>query len=54
LPKCGNALQTTVKQVDKNSDGSTTDHCSMKLDQGEALEPGNSKAQVDLVTVYDF
>jgi len=43
-----------VTQVDKNSDGSTTYRFAIKLDQGEALEPGNSKAQADFVTIYNF
>jgi hypothetical protein len=38
------ALQTVVTQVDKNTDGSVTYHFAVKLDQGETLTPGESKA----------
>jgi hypothetical protein len=48
------ALQTIVTQVDKNTDGSMTYHFAVKLDQGEALSPGESKATADFVTVYNF
>jgi hypothetical protein len=48
------ALQTVVTQVDKNTDGSMTYHFAVKLDQGETLSPGESKATADFVTVYDF
>ena len=48
------ALQTIVTQVDKNSDGSVTYHFAVKLDQGETLAPGESKATADFVTVYNF
>lgn len=48
------ALQTIVTQLDKNADGSTTYHFSLKLDQGETLSPGESKATADFVTVYNF
>jgi hypothetical protein len=48
------ALQTTVTQVDKNSDGTMTYHFAVKLDQGETLTPGASKADADFVTVYNF
>ena len=34
------ALQTVVTQMDKNADGSMTYHFAVKLDQGEALTPG--------------
>ena len=48
------ALQTVVTQVDKNTDGSITYHFAVKLDQGETLSPGESKATADFVTVYNF
>jgi len=48
------ALQTVVTQVDKNTDGSVTYHFAVKLDQGETLTPGESKAAADFVTVYNF
>jgi hypothetical protein len=48
------ALQTVVTQVDKNTDGSVTYHFAVKLDQGETLTPGESKATADFVTVYNF
>ena len=48
------ALQTVVTQVDKNSDGSMTYHFAVKLDPGETLTPGASKATADFVTVYNF
>jgi len=48
------ALQTIVTQVDKNAAGSTTYHFALKLDQGETLSPGESKATADFVTVYNF
>jgi hypothetical protein len=48
------ALQTVVTQVDKNPDGSMTYHFAVKLDPGETLTPGASKATADFVTVYNF
>ena len=48
------ALQAFVKQVDRNPDGSRTYHFSIKLDQGESLNPGESKGAGDFVTVYNF
>ncbi len=48
------ALETLVTQVDKNADGSMTYHFAVKLDQGETLTPGESKAAADFVTVYNF
>ena len=48
------ALQTVVTQVDKNADGSMTYHFAVKMDQGETLTPGESKATADFVTVYNF
>jgi hypothetical protein len=48
------ALQTVVTQVDKNTDGSMTYHFAVKLDQGETLTAGESKATADFVTVYNF
>jgi hypothetical protein len=48
------ALQTVVTQVDKNTHGSMTYHFAVKLDQGETLTPGESKATADFVTVYNF
>jgi hypothetical protein len=48
------AMQTIVTQVDKNADGSMTYHFAVKLDQGETLTPGDSKASADFVTVYNF
>lgn len=48
------ALQTVVTQVDKNTDGSMTYHFAVKMDQGETLTPGESKATADFVTVYNF
>jgi hypothetical protein len=40
-----------VTQVDKNANGSMTYHFAVKLDQGETLSPGESKATADFVTV---
>jgi hypothetical protein len=48
------AMQTVVTQVDKNPDGSMTYHFAVKVDQGETLTPGESKATSDFVTVYNF
>lgn len=48
------ALETVVTQVDKNADGSMTYHFAVKMDQGETLTPGESKATADFVTVYNF
>jgi hypothetical protein len=48
------ALQTVVTQVDKNTDGSMTYHFAVKLDPGETLTPGESRATADFVTVYNF
>ncbi len=48
------ALQTTVTKVDKNGDGTLTYHFAVKLDPGETLTPGASKAAADFVTVYNF
>lgn len=48
------ALQTTVTQVDKNSNGTMTYHFVIQLDPGETLTPGTSKADADFVTVYNF
>ena len=48
------ALQTTVTQVDKGTDGSMTYHFSIKLEQGETLQPAEGKAPADFVTVYNF
>jgi hypothetical protein len=48
------ALQALVTQVDKNTDGSVTYHFAVKTDPGETLTPGDSKANADFVTVYNF
>jgi hypothetical protein len=48
------ALQIVVTQADKNADGSMTYHFAVKMDQGETLTPGESKATADFVTVYNF
>jgi len=48
------ALQSIVTQVDKNSDGTTTYHFAVKLDQGETLTPGVPALAGDFVTVYNF
>jgi hypothetical protein len=48
------ALQTVVTQVSKNPDGSVTYHFAVKTDPGETLTPGDSKANADFVTVYNF
>jgi hypothetical protein len=48
------AMQILVTQVDKNTDGSMTYHFAVKTDQGETLTPGESKANADFVTVYNF
>src|SRR6201998_807727 len=48
------ALQTVVTQVDKNPDGSMTYHFAVKLEPGETLTPGASKATADSVTIYNF
>jgi hypothetical protein len=48
------ALQVVVTQVDKNADGSVTYHFAVKVDQGETLTPGASRATADFVTIYNF
>ncbi len=48
------ARQAVVTQVDKNADGSMTYHFAVKVDQGETLTPGESKATADFVTDYNF
>jgi hypothetical protein len=48
------AMQTVVTQVDKNANGCLTYHFAIKLDPGEILTPGESKATADFVTVYNF
>jgi hypothetical protein len=48
------ALQAVVTQVDKNNDGSVTYHFAIKTDPGEILTPGDSKANADFVTIYNF
>ena len=48
------ALQAVVTQVDKNADGSATYHFAIKIDPGETLTPGESKATADFVTIYNF
>ena len=47
------ALQTTVTQVDKNADGSSTYHFAVKLDAGETMAAGDA-ANADFFTVYNF
>jgi hypothetical protein len=48
------ALETVVTQVDKNANGSMTYHFAVKTEPGETLTPGESKANADFVTVYNF
>jgi hypothetical protein len=48
------ALQIIVRQVDRNTDGSTTYHFAVKTDENESLTPGESKATSDFVTIYNF
>jgi hypothetical protein len=48
------AMQIVVTQVDKNTDGSTTYHFAVNVDQGETLAPRASKDAADFVTVYNF
>jgi hypothetical protein len=48
------ALQTVVTQLTKNPDGTVTYHFAVKTDPGETLKPGDSKANADFVTVYNF
>lgn len=43
------AIQVTVTQVSKNSDGSSTYHFSVRTDQNESLVPNQ-----DFVTIYNF
>jgi hypothetical protein len=43
------ALEVAVAQVDKNSDGTSTYHFTVKTDPGETLAAGT-----DFVTVYNF
>jgi len=45
------ALQVFVKQVDKNSNGTTTYHFAVKTDPGETLAAGPNG---DFVTIYNF
>jgi hypothetical protein len=48
------ALQIVVTQADKNTDGSTTYHFTVKTDPGETLAPAGSQGTADFVTVYNF
>ena len=48
------ALQTTVTQIDKNQDGTTTYHFSIRTELGETLTPGSDKVPADFVTIYNF
>ena len=48
------ALQTTVTEVDKNADGTSTYHFRITLDQGETLAPAEGKTPADFVTIYNF
>ena len=49
------AAQVTVTQVDKNSDGTTTYHFVLKVDQTETMGPGNGDAlPADFFTIYNF
>ena len=48
------ALQASVTQIEKNSDGTVTYHFSFKTDKGETLAPGEGKSIGDFVTVYNF
>ncbi len=48
------ALQTTVTQIDKGSNGTLTYHFSVKTDPGETLSPGDAKTPGDFVTIYNF
>lgn len=43
------ALRVAVTKVDKNADGTSTYHFTVKTDQGETLTPDS-----DFVTVYNF
>jgi hypothetical protein len=47
------AAQVTVTQIDKNGDGRTTYHFSVKVGQTETMEPGNGDAlPADFFTIY--
>lgn len=48
------ALQTSLKQVDKNADSNTSYRLSIKLDQGETLNRLEKKSPADFITVYSF
>jgi hypothetical protein len=49
------AAQVTVTQVDKNSDGTTTYHFALKVDQSETMGPANGEAlPADFFTIYNF
>jgi hypothetical protein len=49
------AAQVTVTEIDKNSDGMTTYHFSIKIDQSETMEPGKGdELPPDFVTIYNF
>jgi hypothetical protein len=49
------AAQLTVTQVDKNADGTTTYHFSIKVGQSETMEPSAGDAlPADFVTIYNF
>ena len=48
------ALQTTATQVEKDANGTMTYRSSIKLDQGETLNPHDGRSPADFVTVYSF
>lgn len=48
------ALQTSLKQVDKNADSNTSYRLSIKLGQGETLNRPEKKSPADFITVYSF
>ena len=49
------AAQLTVTQIDKNADGTTTYHFSVKVGQTETMEPGTGNTlPPDFVTIYNF
>jgi hypothetical protein len=48
------ALDATVTQVDKNPDGTSTFHFTIRTEANETLSPGQPVTAGDFVTIYNF
>jgi hypothetical protein len=48
------ALDATVTQVDKNPDGTSTFHFTIRIEANETLSPGEPVTAGDFVTIYNF